>query len=147
MTKRSAKEIAIDYFAQKYSCAESVLLGLLEAHEIDCPVAPRIATGFGGGFGSFGEVCGAISGAVMALGLQFGRDTLDVEQKAICYNKVRFLMDMFENEFGTVLCAQLTGCEMRTDEGKARAKELNLHNTLCPKFVAFAAECASELIK
>lgn len=147
MSNRTAKETALDYFAQKYSCAESVLLGLVEAHGIDCPNAPRIASGFGGGVGSFGEICGAISGAVMVLGLKFGRDSVDAEQKVICYEKVSRLLEAFENEFGSVRCDALTDCVMRTPEGKARAKELDLHNTLCPKFVAFAAETASELIK
>lgn len=145
--KRTAKEIALDYFAQKYSCAESVLLGLVEGHEIDCPNAPRIASGFGGGVGSYGEICGAISGAAIVLGLRFGRDTADADQKAICYDIVSRLIEAFEREFGYIRCDMLTGCVMRTPEGKARAKELDLHNTLCPKFVAFAAETASELIK
>ena len=41
----------------------------------------------------------------------------------------------------------LTECDMRTPEGMARAKELDLHNKLCPKFVAFAAEAAQRLIE
>ncbi len=144
----TAAEIAIKYFAQRYSCSEAVLLGLAEANGFECGCIPRIASGFGGGFGGCGEVCGALTGAVMALGLKFGRERPeDVDAKNALYVKVRSLMDAFEKEFGSVLCIDLTECEMRTPEGLARAKELDLHNKLCPKFVEFAAETAQVIIE
>jgi C_GCAxxG_C_C family probable redox protein len=43
--------------------------------ESDC--IPRIATGFGGGIGKQGEVCGAVSGGVMVIGLLRGRTQSD----------------------------------------------------------------------
>lgn len=148
MPAQTAKDIALDYFAQKFNCAEAVLLGLAEANGFECGCIPRIATGFGGGFGGCGEVCGAIAGAAMALGLKFGRERPeDVEAKNALYANVQRLMDAFENEFGSVLCIDLTGCLMRTPEGMASAKERDLHNTLCPRFVAFAAETAQGLIE
>ena len=147
MSERTAKDAALDYFAQKYNCAEATLLGLLESCGIDCGCAPRIATGFGAGFGFCGDICGALSGAVMAIGLKFGRENAsDNEQKIACYHKVQQVVELFELEFGTVKCVDLTECEMRTPEGQARAKELDLHNKVCPRFVAFAAEIASKLI-
>ena len=147
MPRRSAKDAALDCFAQRYNCAESVLLGLIEYYNLDCECAPRIASGFGGGVGQCGDLCGAVSGAVMAIGLIFGRDDLsNPDQKTICYNKVEQLIELFEAEFGTLECSALTDCEMRTPEGRARAKELDLHNTLCPKYVAFAARATSSIV-
>ena len=147
MSQRSAKDAALDYFAQRYNCAESVLLGLIEYYNLECECAPRIASGFGGGVGQCGDLCGAVSGAVMAIGLIFGRDDLsNPDQKTICYNKVEQLIELFEAEFGTLECSTLTDCEMRSPEGRARAKELDLHNTLCPKYVAYAAQAASSII-
>ena len=148
MSDRTAEEAALDYFAQKFNCAEATLLGLVEWMGVEEKIIPRIATGFGAGFGFCGDACGALSGATMAIGLKFGRETAaDNEQKIACYRIVRQLVEEFEREFGTSKCVDLTQCEMRTPEGQARAKELDLHNKVCPRFVAFAAELASKFIE
>lgn len=147
MIAQKAKEIALAKFAEKFNCAEATLLGLIEAHGLSCDCAPRIATGFGGGIGGCGEACGALVGAVMALGLDCGRERPeDVESKSLVASMVQRLFDEFEREFGSVKCIDLTECLMRTPEGMELAKQRKLHTDFCPKFVAFAAEIASQLI-
>jgi C_GCAxxG_C_C family probable redox protein len=147
MKSGEAKEIALARFAEKFNCAEATLLGLTTAMGINEPCIPRIATGLGAGVGSCGDTCGAISGAAMAIGLKFGRETADdLESKNLCYAKVQELVEAFEKEFGSSLCLNLTNCEMRTPEGRAHAKELDLHNKVCPAFVAFAADLTQRLI-
>lgn len=102
---------------------------------------PRIATGFGAGLARHGEVCGALSGAIMALGLKFGRERGDDnEAKAAIYAKVKQLMEAFEKHFGTISCRELTGCDLMSEEGFKRFASLDMHNQLCPQFVAFAVE-------
>ena len=148
MKSGEAREIALKRFAEKFNCAEATLMGLTEAMRIKEACVPRIATGFGGGFGGCGEACGALTGAVMALGLKFGRERAeDIDSKNLAGGKVRQLVEEFEREFGSVRCIDLTECEMRTAEGKARAKELDLHNQVCPAFVGFAAESAQRLLE
>lgn len=147
MARRSAKEASLDYFAQKFNCAEATLLGLVEAFELECDCSPRIATGFGGGIGQCGEACGALTGSIMALGLKHGRERADdLEKKNALAAKVRTLIDAFEKEFGSARCLDLTECDMRTPEGLEIARQRQLHNEFCPKFVAFAAEIASQLM-
>ena len=115
-------------------------MSLVEALEMDATNVPRIATSFGAGFGRHGEVCGALSGAAIALGFRFGRDNVaDVTAKEATYSKVEALLQAFEMEFGTVICRELISCDLRTPEGIERFKAHDLHNTLCRKFVAFAA--------
>lgn len=148
MSLGDARERALARFAEKFNCAEAVLLGLTEAMGIDEACIPRIATALGGGVGGCGGTCGAITGAAMGIGLRFGRERGDdVESKALCYEMVRVLVAEFEREFGTMACLDLVDCEMRTEEGRARAMELDLHNKVCPKFVAFAAEAAQRLMQ
>lgn len=148
MPIRTAKEAALDYFAQKFNCAEATLLGLAEAYELSCDCAPRIATGFGGGLGGCGEACGALVGSIMALGLKHGRARADdIEAKNALGAKVRTLVAAFEKEFGSARCIDLTECDMRTPEGMEIAKQRKLHTDFCPKFVAFAAEKAALLLE
>jgi len=145
---RSAKDAALEYFARRFNCAEAVLLGLAEVLGIEETCIPRIATGFGAGIGFRGDVCGAVSGAVMGLSLIFGRERAeDQDAKLACYGKVRQVIEAFEAKFGSIKCLDLTKCDMRTPEGRARADELDLHSKVCPAFVAFAAETAQGLIE
>jgi C_GCAxxG_C_C family probable redox protein len=147
MSVRNAKEAALDYFAQKFNCAEATLLGLAEACELNSDCVPRIATGFGGGMGGCGEACGALVGSIMALGLRYGRERADdVAAKSAVGAKVRTLVEAFEKEFGATRCIDLTECDMRTTEGAEMAAQRKLHSDFCPRFVAFAAEITSQLI-
>ena len=142
-----AREIALARFAELFNCAEATAMGLAEAFDLDASCLPRIATGFGAGMGGWGEVCGALVGATMALGLRFGRDRADdVETKNTVYAMVRELLEDFEQEFGTIRCYGLTECDMRTPEGMQEARDRKLHTEFCPKFVAWIAEKAAEIL-
>ena len=62
---------ATRYMSEGYTCAESVLRAVSEEYGIEIN-HPHVAMGFGGGMGFMGEVCGAMTGAVMAIGLVKG---------------------------------------------------------------------------
>ena len=108
---------------------------------------PKIATGFGAGMGRHGETCGALVGAIMALGLKYGREeAADLEAKTITYDKAQALLQTFKQEFGTVVCCDLIGCDFQTEEGNERFKQENLI-VECRKFVGFAAREVLRLIE
>lgn len=148
MSESKVVEDAIRHFqVEKCNCAESVLWALAENIGEKTKQIPRIATAFGAGIAGQGEVCGALVGAVMALGLKFGRDCEDdLEAKALTYAKVQELYQAFQEKFDSIRCIDLVGFSMLTPEGKAKANELDLHNKVCPAFVSFAAETAYRLI-
>lgn len=141
MSAERASRIAVDHFSKGFNCAESALLGLTEALGIESECVPRIATPFGGGMGRYGEVCGAITGALMAMGLKLGRQGGDdTAARDRVYPKVVRLMRACEIEFGAVECRVLTGCDMLTAEGRERFQREKMHTDLCAKLVVFAAE-------
>ncbi len=147
MSAEKASKIAVDHFGNGFNCAESVLLGVTEALGIESECVPKIATPFGGGMGRYGEVCGAITGAMMALGLKSGRESADdTATRGEVYAKVVRLMRAFEIEYGSVGCRTLTGCDLLTPEGQARFQSEKMHAGLCTKLVAFAAEEAYRII-
>ena len=63
----SIQESAIAYHDNGFNCAQSVLAALQEETGLDESTAKRVAAGFGGGV-RCGEICGSITGAVMAFG-------------------------------------------------------------------------------
>lgn len=142
-TKKSAK----DYFLEGLNCSESTLLGISESLDKKCEFIPQIASGFGAGFGRHGEVCGAISGSVMALGLVYGRkDPKDTGTKEKIYEIVDEYLKKFKEKYGTLSCRELTGCDMLTPEGIKKAKDEKVHVNICAPIVEFAEREALVLI-
>ena len=82
---------------------------------------PKIATGFGGGIGRRGSLCGAFTGAVMVLGMKFGRtEAGDQDRKERVYELGHRFWDRFEKEFGSCYCHDLTECHMDRPEERRK---------------------------
>jgi C_GCAxxG_C_C family probable redox protein len=82
---------------------------------------PRLATGFGGGIGRKGSLCGAFTGSVMAMGMKMGRtDPKDKEAVAKVYEKCREFWSQFEKEFGTNVCYDITGFHLDKEEERQK---------------------------
>ena len=125
-------------------CAESVLLAVAEAQGVECKLIPRIATGFCSGVARSCGMCGAVSGAILAIGLAMGRSSAD-ESVELAYEAVRLVLDGFESEFGSSNCQSLLGCDLGTAEGQRVFQEQELCSN-CRKYVAQATELALEAI-
>jgi C_GCAxxG_C_C family probable redox protein len=90
-------------------------------------------------------MCGAVSGAVMAISLLTGRNTPE-ESEAENYALVRDLLEGFQNRFGSTNCFELVGCDLGTEEGQAYFKENKLRER-CRGFVEEAERMASALLE
>ena len=137
---------ASSYFKSGYNCAESTLLAIArDALKIDSDLIPKIATGFGGGISRQGYVCGAASGAIMGLSLKHGRNSPE-ELRAHTYNPVVEFLKQFQKKFGSILCKELSGCDLSTIEGIRKFREKNVHKQACSHFVNGAIEIFMSLI-
>ncbi|MCK5247979.1 C_GCAxxG_C_C family protein [Candidatus Bipolaricaulota bacterium] len=132
-------------FDSGFYCAESVLLAIDEARNVGCKLIPQIATGFCSGVARSCGMCGAISGAILAIGLAMGRSSAD-ESVDDVYKAVRIVLDGFESEFGSSNCQLLLGCDLGTEEGQRSFHERKLYAT-CGSYVARATELALEAIE
>ena len=82
---------------------------------------PRIATGFGGGIGRRGSLCGAFTGALMVLGMKFGRmEAEDQGRKERVYDLGYRFWDRFEKELGSCYCYNLISCHLDHPEERKR---------------------------
>jgi C_GCAxxG_C_C family probable redox protein len=93
-----------------------VLLAVCQHLGISDPLVPRIATAFGGGMGGMGSVCGAVVGAVMAIGVRHGRENSS-ERDARAYAATQEVCRRFAAEMGHLECRALTGMDLSTREG------------------------------
>ena len=101
-------EIAKNNFLKGYNCCQSVLLAFCEDLGIDEKTALMLSSPFGGGMGRLREVCGAVSGMFMVLGLAKGYcDPTDKSAKTRVYSEVQQLADRFEKANGSIICREL----------------------------------------
>ena len=129
------------------NCAQAVSSVFARDAGIPEEVVLRAATGFGGGVGHTGGACGAVSGAVLAIGLLFG--STGPEEKAAkdkTYAVTREFIAQFARKYGSTSCTGLLGCDPSTDEGLSRAREQNLTRTLCPRYIRDAVEILEGLL-
>ena len=125
----SIKETAVTMHANGYNCAQAVLAGSEEYTGLDEKTALAIAAGFGGGLRS-GEVCGAISGAVMAIGMKFPfTDSSDAEAKAKIAALAKLCVAKAKERYGCVLCREL------------KEKGIN-----CSELIGYMSDVAEEII-
>jgi C_GCAxxG_C_C family probable redox protein len=138
----SKTDIALSKFTEGYNCAQSVLYSFCKEVRLDTIVALKLACGFGAGMGRKEEVCGAVTGGIMAIGAQFGRNELSgPEATEITYQKTRELMEEFERRHGTYLCKKLLdGCDLTTEAGQQIFKETNLKKSVCMPCVQSVVE-------
>jgi len=139
-------EIAVQYFKEGFNCSQSVFAAFSEKSGIDKDLALRIAAGFGGGIARMQQTCGAVTGAVMAIGYVKGHTQPDaVEQKEKVYELTREFVDRFIQRHKTIKCSELLGCSLETEDGRNQAKELNLFETICSHCVRDAVEILDEM--
>jgi len=132
-------EKARQLFAGSYNCAQAVLGAFCEEDGLDAQTAFRLATGFGGG-ARCGDVCGAVSGAILAIGLKCGfYIENDMKQKAYCYQKTDEFIQKFKDLYGSVLCRDLLGVDIRTSADRAKPEAKVAVNAICPGVVETAA--------
>ena len=125
-------------------CAESVVLSLARAQGIDSELLPKVATAFCGGMARTCGTCGAVTGAVMGLGLALGRERPG-ESAQPSYEATQRLIRQFEDEFGSRDCHVLLGCNLGTPEGQASFREQHLAQR-CIEYTGRAAEIAAEIL-
>ena len=138
---------AKEYFAQGYSCAQSVFAAFSQDYDIPLATAAAVMAGFGGGFGKKQLTCGAVSGAVCALGCHYF-DSADIRaSKSTTYEKTRQFIDKFAAKNESSTCLDLLGVDLNTESGAKIAKDRNLFGTVCVDYVEDACEILEDLLQ
>lgn len=144
----SKTDKALDQFEKGYNCSQSVLTSFSTELGLDDDQALRIAAPFGGGFGHRGEICGAVSGAMMVLGLKSGyTDPLDKAAKHALYDLAGEFQEHFAERQGTIQCRDLLGMDISSPDQLELARESGVFKTRCPIFVQTAVEILEDMFE
>ncbi len=119
---------------------------MTESKGIQSDLIPKIATGFCGGVSRSCGMCGAVSGAIMALNIFYGRNIPNGPTEAN-YIAVRKLLGSFEDKFGSSNCKELTGCDLGTEEGHNTFMASRKLIAQCKEYTEEATRIAMSIIE
>ena len=138
---------AVALFNQGFSCSQAIFSAFCGRYGLDQTNASKISCAFGGGMASSGEMCGAVTGALLCIGLAHGRNSVeDIEAKKKTYALTHQFWDEFRSRHGSLICRELLGIDLGTPDGTHRAREAGLFRDLCPRLVEDAAEILERIL-
>lgn len=138
-------ERSVDLFAQGMTCSQAVLSVFGEPYGLDLDMVTKLGRPLGGGIGHSGKTCGALTAAVLILGL--AKDDPDErEARKASFQQVRNLFTRFEALHGTTECKDLIGADWSTEAGVKKILEEGLVKKLCPALVRDASLILEELL-
>jgi len=139
-------EHAKELFLEGNNCTQSVLLSFADEYGYSKELALKISAGFGGGMGKTQETCGAVSGAIMVLGIREGEKASDNDElKSGAYGSVKKLISKFTDEFQTTSCRELTGCDFNTDSGNEKFRSEGVMEKICAPCIKRAVEIVESI--
>jgi C_GCAxxG_C_C family probable redox protein len=138
-------ESAVTIFSQNFNCSQSVFSAFAAQYGLEVGTALKLASPFGAGVARRGEICGAVTGALLALGL--ARGATEPTGKEGIYRLSQEFMRLFEEKHSTLLCRNLIDCDPSSPEGWQKAREAGKFTTICPILVRDAAEIVETLLK
>jgi C_GCAxxG_C_C family probable redox protein len=138
---------AEECFSNGFNCCQAVLSAYGKELGLGEREALKIASGFGAGIAYMGDICGAVTGAFMVIGLKYGRfNAEDSEARDKTYMLIKEFIRIFKEKNGSIKCNELLDADISTEEGLKKANAANKFSTVCPKMVRDAAEIAGRLL-
>lgn len=139
---------AINLFENGYNCSQAVFMAYADVYGIEEKLAAGISTSFGGGMGRMREVCGALSGACMLLGLEYPHnDPTNKTSKDTNYKVVQRVAEAFKADMGSYICADLLTLKREPQSPESAERTQKYYDLRpCTRCVAVAADIAGREI-
>jgi C_GCAxxG_C_C family probable redox protein len=142
------KEKAVELFKQKFNCSQAIFTAYRQADVLEEKDALKLATIFGAGVaGSGSELCGAVTGALLAISMRYGRDDIhSIEAKTQTYELGRRFMADFKSCMGSSSCESILGMNIGIPENLRKARDVKLFETRCEDAVKAASDILEKLL-
>jgi len=146
MSNLSKAQQAADLHKQGFNCCQAMTIIYGPPFGLAADQAAKVAAGFGGGIGRMGNICGALSGAIMILGLKYGAtDPRDKATKMRTYQIVGKVIERFKQACGSTDCRDLLGFDLSTPAGSLRSQQPGAFDK-CADFVREAGEILEDML-
>lgn len=138
---------AVAHFNAGFSCSQAICQAYGEEFGLSPADAARVAAGFGGGIARTDQLCGAVSGGVMVLGLAYGGTSGDdLAAREATYAAVQEFLAAFETVHGSISCTELLGYNLGIQADAAAAREAGAVPRVCPGLVRSAGLLIEEIL-
>lgn len=139
---------AAELFVNGSNCAQAVVLAFRDVTGLDDEMAAKLSSSFGGGMGRMREVCGAVSGMLMVVGLLYGYDDPGEkdERKKAHYKLVQELAGQFRDEVGSIICREILKNPPSDPAPTPRTEEF-YKTRPCARMVVTAAQILDKYIE
>ncbi|PKN73908.1 MAG: hypothetical protein CVU50_01615 [Candidatus Cloacimonetes bacterium HGW-Cloacimonetes-3] len=138
-------EDALYSFAQGYNCSQAVVSTYAEDLGLDGETAKKLSSCFGGGM-RMGATCGALSGALMVLGLSKGFSEFSPEQKASIELHCKSYISRWKEVIGNTDCREILGIDVTDPLLRQKAKDEGVFDMHCPNCIETAVRLLEEVI-
>lgn len=133
---------AVELFKSGKNCSQAVFMAFATYLGLSEETASAVSIGLGGGVGRMREVCGAISGSAMVVGLKYPE--LD---KAEVYAKVRLIMDEFKKTNHSIICKELLGLSKPENSSVPEERTAEYYKKRpCAQIVEDAAKATEKIL-
>ena len=127
------KEEVCQLFMAGIDCSQVVTGACAEKMGMTKEQARKMSACFGGGM-MCGETCGAVTGALMVLGMAFGHsEENDGDQKGIMAGKVAEFKKRFLEKYPSDMCREILGHDISKPGEMDKVLEKGLMFDLCPQ--------------
>lgn len=141
--------LAKKYFEEGYNCAQSVVLAFSDEYTIDKETMLMLSSTFGGGMGRMREACGAVSGAIIILGLKRGYSEKNAyDQKMKSYSHVQEFGRRFKEMNGSIVCRELLGLDKDSPLSPVPTKRTDefYQKRPCPELIKISADILADML-
>jgi len=139
---------AARYFEDHYNCAESVILAGQELLGANRRIPFSVGTTLGAGIARQGMMCGAITGALILVGLAHGRSS---PQEKDMYERAMVtageILERFRREHGSLACRELVGLDLNDPSERQRFNDDPERRERCKSFVKTAARLLEQTLR
>lgn len=141
-------EKAAATFAATFNCSQAVFSAFGTGAGMTEDQCLKLSCAFGGGMARNQMTCGAVTGALLALGLHFGRGAGDpLAATGNTYEKTNRFFEEFQKRHGSINCRELLhGLDMNNPADMEKIRDLDLFKTSCARYVKDAVEITEGLV-
>lgn len=135
-------------FQDGFSCSQAVFTPFAVEAGLEEEKALKLSQVLGGGMSHMGLTCGAVTGALLVIGLHFGRARAeDRAAKELTYKLAQKFCRRFTEKFGSINCTDLIGCSLKTPHGLELASKNNLFEKYCSGYVEEACRLLEGILR
>ena len=145
MDRQEAVDRAMSYVDNGFLCVEAVLKTLADLKGVESEYIPAIASGMAAGVARTSQICGAVTGAILGLGLWFGRNEPIVSDKRP-YWYSRLFIERWNEIHPNTNCTGLLGIDLDTPEGYEKFNEENMWVNKCQLYIREAVGLAYDIL-